>query len=364
MSKIKKILTANLKPGMMVAENTYTADNQLVIQENTSLTPEIIQRLRQYSILSVKILFTEEETVSTNTQETTAAEPSYFDRVQNTPEFKEFKAEFSNSLNAFQEKLNDIVVRNTTDVVDSMLNDVESVLNKSRNPLHLLDMMQCMRGFDDLTYTHSLNVALISHVIGTWLNLSEEELTVLTTCGMLHDIGKLKIPAEIITKPGKLTDQEFRLIQAHPQLGYDILKDKAVNSRVKKAALQHHERFDGKGYPNRLNGDNIDYFAAIVTIADVYDAMTADRCYRKGICPFEVIAHLEKERSLYEPGVLYLFMKRTVEAYINTEVLLSNNERGKVVLLNSNQPSRPMVLTDKGMHDLSRESQLRIVELL
>lgn len=372
MAITKTILIENLKPGMIVADNTYTDNNQLVIQKNTQLTQEIIRKLTYYSVKSVKIQipnapfsqkvstdsFPSDDIRSSNT------EPPYFERVQNSPEFKEFQAEFANSLNNFQDKLNDIVIKNTTDVVDAMLTDVENILNKSRNPLHLLDMMQCMRGFDDQTYTHSLNVSLICHVIGDWLNFSEDDLTILTTCGMLHDIGKLKIPAEIITKPGKLTDEEFKLIQSHPQFGYDILKDKALDPRIKKAALQHHERFNGKGYPCKLTAADIDYFSAIVTIADVYDAMTADRCYRKGICPFEVIAHLEKERELYEPGVLYLFMKRTAEAYINTEVLLSNGEQGKVVLLNNNLPSRPIVMTANGIRDLSRESQLRITELL
>lgn len=369
MAKIKKMLTANLKPGMIIAENTYTEGNHLIIQERTHLTPEIIQRLRNYSIKSVKILIPDTPTaleVGTASEAGTASkhDPTYFERVQNSAEFKEFQNQFSSSLNGFQSKMNDMVAKNATSVVDGMLDDVGHILVKSRNPLHLLDMMQCMRGFDDLTYTHSLNVALICHIIGMWLNLSKEDLTVLVTCGMLHDIGKLRIPSEIIRKPSKLTDEEFRLIQAHPQLGYELLKDKPVDIRVKTAALQHHERFDGRGYPRHLSAENIDYFASIVTIADVYDAMTADRCYRKGICPFEVIAHLEEERNLYEPGVLYLFMKRTVEAYINTEVLLSNGERGKVVLLNNNLPSRPTVITDKGMHDLSRENKLSIKELL
>lgn len=153
-------------------------------------------------------------------------------------------------------------------------------------------------------------------------------------CGLLHDIGKLKIPAEIIQKPGKLTDEEFDLIRSHPKLGYDILRSKNLDDRIKLAALQHHERYDGKGYPRQLAGIEINEYASIVAIADVYDAMTSNRIYRKGICPFTVISMFEKEKDLYNPHYLYLFMKRLVEAYVNTEVILSNNERGKIVLLN------------------------------
>lgn len=357
MLRRKVMLTANVKAGMMLADNVYTASHHLILQENTRLTEAMLQKLRQYSIRSIIVLLPDEEMDAT-------AEPTYFERVQEAPEYKVFHQEFTQALNDFQTRLNDMVVKNAPEIVDEMLHDVGNILSKSRNPLHLLDMMQCMRGFDDSTYTHSLNVALICHVIGTWLNLPEEDLNVLTTCGMLHDIGKLRIPSEIITKPDKLTNEEFKLIQSHPQFGYEILQNRAVDPRVRTAALQHHERYNGGGYPSRLTGNEIDYFAAIVAIADVYDAMTADRCYRRGICPFEVISTLEKERECYEPGILYTFMKRTVEAYINTEVMLSNGERGRVVLLNNDQPSRPMVLVGNTMHDLSKNRSLKIIELL
>jgi HD-GYP domain-containing protein (c-di-GMP phosphodiesterase class II) len=92
--------------------------------------------------------------------------------------------------------------------------------------------------------------------------------------------------------------------------------------------------------------------------------MTSNRAYRKGICPFKVIATFEAEQDLYEPSMLYLFMKRTIEAYINTEVLLSNNERGKVVLLNQNHLSRPVVITDKQTYDLSRDYSIEITALI
>lgn len=358
----RKVLTANLKPDMMLADSVYTEDNHLVLQGDVVLTREMIQKLRQYSIRSVIISIPDNAPIEADSL--TKDEPTYFERVQSSTEYKEFHQEFTQSLDGFKQKLNDVVVKSAPEIVEEMLNDVDDIVNKSRNPLHLLDMMQCMRGFDDSTYTHSLNVALICHVIGTWLHFPENELNVLTTCGMLHDIGKLKIPPEIITKPGKLTDEEFHTIQSHPQFGYDILQTKAVDKRVKLAALQHHERYDGKGYPNKLAGDEIEYFSSIVAVADVYDAMTADRCYRRGICPFEVISMLENERERYEPGILYTFMKRTVEAYINTEVRLSDGRQGRVVLLNGDLPSRPMVMVNNTLCDLSKNRSIKIVELL
>ena len=377
--KTKKVLTSNLKPGMVSSEAAYTYTNHLVIQSNTTLTPEIIDKLKYYAVKSVRVYIPDEDASKEkgkNTPTDTPQEkapvshgpsfdgPTYFERVQQTEQFVEFKDNFTSSISSFKDDLNDIVAKNATDVTDNMLHEVDSILGRTRNSLHLLDMMQCLRGFDDLTYTHSMNVALICNVIGSWAGFSEDDLNTLMLCGLLHDIGKLKIPAEIIQKPGKLTDEEFDLIRSHPKLGYDILRSKNLDDRIKLAALQHHERYDGKGYPRQLAGIEINEYASIVAIADVYDAMTSNRIYRKGICPFTVISMFEKEKDLYNPHYLYLFMKRLVEAYVNTEVILSNNERGKIVLLNQNLLSRPVVITDKKTYDLSRDFSVDIAALI
>ena len=391
--KIKKVLTANLKPGMVSSEAAYTYTNHLVIQSNTVLTEEIIEKLKYYAVKAVKVYVQEEsentsgtvnskqsnvletvegvsaqvlpegetDTVSAAVEQ--LAGPTYFERVQQSEEL--FESEFTDCVGGFRQSLNDIVTKSTDGLVDSMLGDVDALLKKTRNPLHLLDMLQCMRGYDDMTYTHSMNVALICNVIGNWLRMNEKDLKVLVTCGLLHDIGKLRVPNDIITKPGKLTVQEYEIVKKHPQYGYEMLKDKKLDRRVKLAALQHHERFGGTGYPYGLMGSDIEYFSSIVAVADVYDAMTSNRCYRKGICPFKVIGILEQDKDAYEPGVLYLFMERTIEAYVNTEVLLSNGEQGKVVLLNKSLLSRPVVMTDKGtIYDLSKDFRMSIEALI
>lgn len=370
--KSKKVLTAVLKPGMVSAEAAYTYSNHLVIQSNTTLTPEIIDKLKYYAVKSVKVYVNEngtpdikEQTESAPETNTTASDaPTYFERVQQSEEFIDFKNAFTSTIDIFKQQLDDIASSNSPAIVKEMLNEVHSITDKSRNPLHLLDMMQCLRNFDDMTYTHSMNVALICSIFASWLNFSPEDTSVLITSGLLHDIGKLKIPNEIITKPGKLTDEEFDLIRSHPHLGYEILQSRNLDERIKQTALQHHERFNGSGYPKKLSGSEINKFSSIVSIADVYDAMTSNRVYRKGMCPFTVISTLEKEKDIYEPSLLYIFMKRTIEAYINTEVMLSNNERGKVVLLNQNILSRPVVITDKKTYDLSRDFSVDIVALI
>ena len=372
--KTKKVLTANLKPGMVSCEAAYTSSNHLVIQSNTTLTPDIIDKLKYYAIRAVKVYIPDPEEESAGTPDNPPADSesvlnleglTYFERVQQSEQFKDFKESVTKSVENFREQLNDIVTKdNISAICDDMLHEVDVILSKSRNSLHLLDMLQCLRGFDDMTYMHSMNVALICSVIGSWSGLPKEEMKVLLLCGLLHDIGKLKIPPDIIQKPGKLTDAEFEQIRSHPMLGYEILRPKNLDNRIKLAALQHHEKFNGKGYPRGLTGPEISNFSSIVTVADIYDAMTANRVYRRGICPFKVIETLEKEKDLYEPSILYLFMRRTIEAYINTEVLLSNGEKGKVVLLNQNMLSRPIVIAGKNTYDLSRDTSIDIDALI
>lgn len=153
-------------------------------------------------------------------------------------------------------------------------------------------------------------------MLGNWLGFSEDAQNTLTLCGLLHDIGKSRIPASIIGKPGRLTSEEFEQIKRHPLLGYELLKNQPLDPHIKNAALMHHERCDGSGYPFGLYASDIDDYASIIAVADVYDAMTADRCYRLGLCPFEVIAQFEQEGlQRYKPA-LYSHLSRTHCAHL------------------------------------------------
>lgn len=360
----KKILTDNLEIGMVTAEAVYNFSNHLIISSNTTLTPDIINKLKYYSIKSVKILFPEDNREIPQNDREDGKDLTYFEKIQVSKEFKVFETEFNSCVNDFKGELNDLVVKNGEGIIDNMLGHVDSIFKKARNPLHLLDMMLCIRSYDDITYAHSMNVALICNIIGRWLKLSDDDLMALVTAGLLHDIGKLKIPPEIIKKPGRLTNEEFSIIRKHPEYGFDILKNKNLDSRVANAALQHHERYDGNGYPDKLKSSEIDFFASIVAVADVYDAMTSNRSYRKGICPFDVLEQMEREKASYEPVVLHKFINNTAESYINNEVILSNGERGRVVLLNKNFLSRPLVIAGNNTYDLSKMNDLYIENII
>lgn len=361
----KKILTANLEIGMVTAEAVYNFSNHLIISSNTTLTPDIIDKLKYYSIKSVKVFVPEQnmDAVQPDLQES-SRNLTYFEKIQSSEEFRVFENEFNSCVNDFKGELNDLVAKSGDGIIENMLGHVDQIFNKARNPLHLMDMMLCIRSYDDITYAHSMNVALICDIIGRWMKFSDDDLMVLVTAGLLHDIGKLKIPPEIIKKPGRLTNEEFAMIQKHPGYGFDILRTKNLDSRIVNAALQHHERYNGRGYPDRLTGAETDFFASIVAVADVYDAMTSNRSYRKGICPFDVLEQMENEKDSYEPEVLHKFINNTAESYVNNEVMLSNGERGRVILLNKNFLSRPLVVAGNNTYDLSKMRGLYIENII
>lgn len=152
-----------------------------------------------------------------------------------------------------------------------------------------------LKNKDEYTAQHSLNVCVLSIVLGRHIGLSEANLNNVGLCGLMHDVGKMCVPLDILNKPGKLDDDEMRIMQSHTSLGYELLKSSqgmfigAVNT-----ALTHHERIDGKGYPHQLNGMGLSLYTKIVTIADMYDAITSDRVYQDGR------THLEATKIMFD----------------------------------------------------------------
>lgn len=360
---MKEYQTKDLLPGMVTAIPVRTKRGQLIINPNVELTRTLISRLEFYGIASVQI--TENKQVATPME--TPKDPAYFpakspvsapspvsdasysQKLKSSPEFQRFQVDFTlrsqDLKNCFDAYLSDGGTVNK----EELLSKTISLVSPKQTTLDVFDMLHNMRQVNDSTYAHSLNVAIISRIIGKWLHFSNEELDTLTLAGLLHDIGKTKIPDEVLNKDGKLTDEEFQMIRNHPKYGYDILKSQPLNSHIKKAALMHHERCDGSGYPMGLTMEEIDDYALIIAIADVYDAMTAARSYRAALCPFEVIAEFEKDGlQKYKPKYILTFLENIANAYQNNRVMLSDGTSARIVLLNHRRLSKPLVQLDDG----------------
>lgn len=372
---MENIKLADLKLGMVTAAPVKTRRGQELIPAGTALTKQLISRLEFYSIGSVCIdetsILTEEEVQAAlqaamaqkreqSTSETKAEAPqpeiaspqneiAYSQKVKRSKSFQEYSLHSTIVTKTLQDQLEGFIRDKQPMDFDALLTAVKSLVAPGQTVIQYFDMLHNLRSSDDSVYSHSLNVAMISRILGKWLKWCASDLDSLVIAGLLHDIGKLMIPPEILNKEGKLTDEEFEMIRWHPRAGYELIKDLKIDSRIKKAALQHHERCDGTGYPMKASEIMLDDFAMVIAIADVYDAMTAARKYRAPLCPFQVIREFERDGyHKYKTKFLLTFLQHIASTYQNNRVILSDGQAAKIILLNQNSLSEPLVQLNDG----------------
>ena len=199
---------------------------------------------------------------------------------------------------------------------------------------------------DDYLYSHSINVAILSGGVGMALEYGDSRLLNLCVSSLLHDLGLLKIPENIIKKPGKLTKDEFAQVQKHTSYGLELLANISdMPESVQEVIYQHHERMDGTGYPEGKKGMDISESAKIVAIVEVYEAMTHPRPYRgEKIIPYDGVRQVVQDaKSVFDPRLVKKFLKFITPYPLGSFVLLNNNEIGRVVLTYEEQPLRPVV---------------------
>ena len=182
-----------------------------------------------------------------------------------------------------------------------------------------------LRTSSDYTYKHSLNVAILSVLIGIGMGMRQSALKELATAGLLHDIGKIGIPDRILNKPERLTDEEYKEMKSHVVKGGEILKSFTLIDNIEEGALYHHERYDGKGYVHGLKGEEIPLNARIIGIADAFDAMTANRVYRKKLDMDFVLGELKKGRGTqFDPQLTDIMLHLIETGQIDMQRLYDN----------------------------------------
>lgn len=359
---MKRISAFQLVPGMKVAKDVFDANNKLILQKDTVLNDLSIIKLDLYGILSIYVEDAASDAVAfarPNSSQT------YNERIRSSEEFKKFRKSYNIEVENLKNTLNNVITKNAPLNVEELLDHSLKIASDVNGHVHLLDMLHNMREYDDSTFSHCLNVGLICYIFASWLKLSPEEVELATACGLLHDIGKLLVSIDIIKKPGKLTDEEFQEMRKHPASGYKLLVSQHVDENIFNAALMHHERCDGSGYPFNLRENQINKYAKIVAIADVYDAMTSARVYRDALCPFKVIEIFEEEGFCkYDVNYILTFLENVVNSYIRNHCLLSDGREGDIIFINKHKLSRPIVQCGADYVDLSNTPNLHIECLL
>ena len=292
---------------------------------------------------------------------------TYYTIIRQSEDFRSFEQRYNIYLESFKIQV-DNFVKEKTPLDMSQLEDIaETLVPEDMSSAQLFAYLSLISTkMNYLTIAHMFNSGLICRIYAKWLQLSPEESCILVQCGFLYDIGKCALPEEILMKEDKLSDLEFDLIRMHAFLGYVLLsRQPGINDKVLKAALQHHERSDGSGYPQRFKAYSIDSFASMISIVDVYEAMTSVRSYREPLCAYQAIELFQTESlQKYDLNSVNTFLNHLADDFIGSYVKLSNGMEGKVLMKNSNDLARPLVLCGGTVVDLAQDKSVSITAII
>jgi len=304
-----------LREGMILGDNLFGSNGELLLAKDTELTGPYIDLIRK---LNFNGLYVEDDL----SRDLFIA--SVIDERIRAQSVKSIKDVFIYSEEGS---------RNTKSKFEEAQFQIETIVDELLKNRNMMINMVDMKVFDDYTYFHSVNVAVLSIVLGISLGLSRKDLCNLGYGALLHDIGKVFVSKDILNKNGFLTDEEFAEIKKHSQLGCDyIKKGYGVSAASYMGILDHHEKYDGGGYPNNIKGQSISLFGRIIALADVYDALTSDRPYRKALLPSEVMEYVMGSAiTLFDPELVDIFIRKIAPYPIGTCVRLSNGLVGIVV---------------------------------
>ncbi|MFZ5989742.1 MAG: HD-GYP domain-containing protein [Bacillota bacterium] len=321
---MRKVLVDNAEPGSKLAKAVFTAEGRVLLTSGMILRDSYVEKLKANGISEIFI----EDDISEGIEVSDVICDKT--RVEAKTLVKNLMGRYSFTSNVNAERVKDMVNK----IIDELLNNREVIVN-------LADI----KSVDDYTFEHSVNVCILSLITGIGLGYNVLRLKDLGVGALLHDIGKLRIPEEILKKPSQLSVEEFEEIKKHTIYGYEILK-KCKNISMISAfiAFGHHERYDGSGYPLQLRGENIHQCARIVAVADVYDALTSDRVYRKKLKPNEVVRYITSLGSHhFDKEIVKSFISYIAVYPVGTGVVLNTKERGLIVRTNRIVPTKPVV---------------------
>lgn len=331
--KMQRALIEELEPGVIIAKDIHNRNGVMLIPKGTVSSGELIKHLEN---TGVKDIYTddceqEKQEAITNFQKILLIDDVICEntKIQAQKQIKKTMIRFNTMGKIQTGKINLIV----EDIIEQLLSKRDIALSLSR-----------LRSIDNYTYEHSLNVCVLSLILGIDLNVDKQRLTILGIGAIMHDVGKVVVSEDILKKPSKLTHAEFEEIKKHTEYGYEILLNSDVSEEAAGIALNHHEKYDGSGYNRNLIGDGIPLFSRIVAVADVYDAMSNDRVYKKKMPPdlvYKEIARLTGKH--FDAAVIEKFFQHLSIYPIGTGVVLNTNHKGVVMAQNKFLPESPVI---------------------
>jgi len=332
--RIKTCSIREVYPGMKLGKAIATASGMVLLDQNVILTDTLIQKLLYWKIREISII--QEDCIGVNDFQ---AERKQF--VRDRDQLIAAVSKIFQQLNC-SEKLE-------ADQIHALVNEkVMPLLLKSEI---LFSYLHIINYTGEYLFRHSVNVAFLAGMIGKWLHWSEPQIQQLVVAGMLHDIGKMRIPIDILAKPGQLLPEEMDVMKQHPVFGYEILDASVVDETIKQGVLQHHERLDKSGYPDSLQESDISQIAKVIAVADVYDAMISTRIYRKAMSPIAGMHEIYKQMFVkLDLHICSMFIQYAKQALIGSLVKLSNGLVAKIIYLHSDGFMEPIVQIMTGQY--------------
>jgi len=337
---------SKLENGMALGHDIYDVDGRLLLAKHLILNNEYIRNLERLGLPGVYC----------------------DDEVSEGIEIKEvLRPQVKREALKLMRNLFSVGGNNTAsakELQDVVTNVVEDVLNNSDVMCNMMDL----KTYDDYTYYHSVNVSVLAAVVGSGLKMNRQELNTLTLAAILHDVGKRFFDVEILNAKRKLTPEEMCIIREHPKLGCDFLRENYdFSAFVYTSVLQHHEFYNGKGYPLGKSGKDIPIYARIIKIMDVYDALTSKRPYHEPMSPSEAVEYLMSRVGFeFDPDIVNVFLKKIAVYPVGCEVGLSNGKNALVIENFTDAILRPKVklLDTNCVLDLKNDVSARSITVL
>ncbi len=341
MSNIKRIPVSKLEVGMYVTNQTEGLADGDMQEKGFIKRPETLQKIQSKGVRDVFIDISKGKDsafAAPILSKNTAFKP----RVPLRAERVKAQRVYGEARGLVSDVLNNVKMGKAIDVapVAELAEDINNSILNNPNALQCLSQI---REKDKYLLEHSVNVGILMSIFSTYLGFDKPTVKELTTGALLHDIGKIRVPSEVLNKPGALTDDEWIEMKRHVVYGQAVLtKSEGISDVAKSICALHHERLDGSGYPLGLAGDDIQIYGRIAAVVDVYDAVTASRCYHDGMSPFKAMKLLlSLADNHFDRSLVYSFIRCMSVYPVGTVVELDNGRLGVVIESNLETPNKP-----------------------
>lgn len=359
LSKRFFVQTISLKTGMKIDQSIVDKTRRVLIARGVILDNYLIEGLKRLGINGVYIREGEDEEIEALMEYEPVSEETR-KKIENLTVADRTRVTLSESVKQRVQEGISYLYSNTEaeDLADASKSIATELLSAIDANDALAVDISMLKVSDEYTFKHSVDVATMAMVVAKKMGFSEEEVCDVGIAGLLHDLGKSKVPTEVLNKPGKLTDEEFDVMKKHPFFSYNILKDnKGIKDTVKLAVLQHHEKINGQGYPMGLSSPQICNYAKILAVVDIYDALVTERPYKEAFTQRDAVEMLMAMTYELDMDALKGFLGSVILYPVNCVVQLSNGEYAKVVENFTDYILRPKVvgLQSGQVYDLAHD---------